>query len=149
MNQDALQSQRTSLEADKEKLLKAKTALALLKEKQSALNAAKEYEQSLNEKVAMCQSQYSNLQTDYNNKQAVYNDLHKLYDKQKEAVEDWAKEARARLEVGDTCPVCGQEIKSLLRDEDFQSVLAPLQASLAAKEKEYNEAEQALNNNRT
>ena len=34
MNQDALQSQRTSLEADKEKLLKAKTALALLKEKQ-------------------------------------------------------------------------------------------------------------------
>lgn len=149
MNQDALQSQRTSLEADKEKLLKAKTALALLKEKQSGLNAAKEYEQSLNEKVAVCQSQYSNLQTDYNNKQAVYNDLHKLYDKQKEAVEDWAKEARARLEVGDTCPVCGQEIKSLLRDEDFQSVLAPLQTSLTAKEKEYKEAEQALNNNRT
>lgn len=45
--------------------------------------------------------------------------------------------------------MCGQEIKSLCKDEDFQSVLAPIRTSLKTKEKEYKEAEQALNNNRT
>ena len=52
--------------------------------------------------------------------------IHIFYDKQKEAVEEWAKETRSLLVVGDTCPVCGQEIKSLCKDEDFQSVLAPI-----------------------
>ena len=149
MKQNTLQEQRTALETEKEQLQKAKTALALLKEKQSALHAAKEYEQSLKGKISVCQNQYGNLQTDFNSRQAAYNDLRKLCDKQKEAVEDWAKEARARLTVGDTCPVCGQEIKLLHRDEDFQSVLAPIQAALTVKEKEYKEAEQALNNNQT
>ena len=45
--------------------------------------------------------------------------------------------------------MCGQEIKSLCKDEDFQSVLAPIRTSLETREKEYKEAEQALNNNRT
>ena len=34
------------------------------------------------------------------------------------------------------------------KDEDFQSMLAPIRQSLEAKEKEYKEAEQALNSNR-
>ena len=149
MHQHILQEKRNSLEADKEKLSKAKTALVLLKEKKSVVDAAKEHRQSLYDKIAACREQQGKLQTDFNSKQTTYNELRKLYDKQKEAVEDWAKEARARLSVGDTCPVCGQAIKTLCKDEDFQSVLAPLQESLAAKEKEYKEAEQALNNNGT
>ena len=68
--------------------------------------------------------------------------------REKEAVEEWAKEARARLSIGDMCPVCGQKIEVLSKDEDFQSMLAPIRQSLEAKEKEYKEAEQALNSNR-
>lgn len=63
-------------------------------------------------------------------------------------MEEWAKEARARLSIGDMCPVCGQKIEVLSKDEDFQSMLAPIRQSLEAKEKEYKEAEQALNSNR-
>lgn len=149
MNRDVLQEKRTALEADKEKLAKAKTTLALLKEKASAMNAAQEQEKSLTDRMEACQRQYPPLQAGFELKKTVYNDLFNLYNKQKEAVEDWAKEARARLAVGDTCPVCGQEIKALCQDEDFQSLLAPLYESLAVKEKEYKAAEQALNSNRT
>ena len=149
MNPSALQERRGSLETSKEKLSKAKIALALLKEKQSALKTAKEQEQSLNSKITECQEQYCRLQTNFDHKKEAYEDIRKLYDKQKEAVEDWAREARSRLAIGDTCPVCGQEIETLSHDEDFQSVLAPLRTSLDSKEKEYKEAEQALNNNRT
>lgn len=149
MHHHVLQEKRNSLEADREKLSKAKTALVLLKEKYSALESAKGQEQSFKEKITACRERQGRLQADFNSKQAAFNDLAQLCEKQKEAVKDWAREARARLSVGDTCPVCGQEVKSLCRDEDFQSILAPLQASLDAKEKEYKAAEQALNANQT
>lgn len=149
MKQAALQETRTILEADKEKLSKAKATLTLLKEKKSALNAARQNEQSLSEKIAACQKQYSHLLIDVNRKKEDYDGIRKLYDKQKEAVENWAKEARSHLSLGDTCPVCGQQVKSLCRDEDFQSMLTPLQEALNHHESEYKKAEQALNNNQT
>lgn len=148
MNRPALQEKKGRLEAVRENLLNARNALALLAEKESVLNAAKENEKSLADKMDICQKQHAALQAGYDNSKKAWDDIRMLYDKQKEAVEEWAKEARARLAVGDTCPVCGQEIKSLYRDEDFQSVLAPIKLSLEEKEKVYKEAEQALSSNR-
>lgn len=149
MNRNALQENKNALENAKELLLKAQAALNVLAEKQAALNAAKESEKSLNEKLLTCKSLHDGLKAEFDSKKSVYDDIRILHDKQKEAVEEWAKEARARLSVGDNCPVCGQEIKVLGRDEDFQSVLAPIRQSLELKEKEYKAAEQALNANRT
>lgn len=60
-----------------------------------------------------------------------------VYRKISQSVQDWAKEARKKLKIGDRCPVCGQEVKSLLHDEDFQSLLT-------GPEKERNEARKAL-----
>ncbi|WP_370793614.1 AAA family ATPase [Bacteroides stercorirosoris] len=149
MNRSALQQKKDTLETVKENLQKAQNALAVLKEKQEALDSAKEYEKSLDKKLQTCKSRYAGLKASFDNQKKAYDDIRTLYDKQKEAVEEWAKEARARLSIGDSCPVCGQEIKSLCKDEDFQSVLAPIRQSLEAKEKEYKEAEQTLNGNRT
>lgn len=148
MNRQTLQAEKGMLETARENLLKAQNALNLLAEKEAALHAAKENEKSLTDKMELCQSQHAALQTRYENGKKAYEDIRTLYDKQKEAVEEWAKEARARLAVGDTCPVCGQEIKLLCKDDDFQSVLAPIMSSLEGKEKEHKEAEQALSSNR-
>lgn len=149
MDRPALQDKKNKLDAGRENLLQALSALSLLAETERTLNEAKENEKALNAKVEACQKQYVLLQTAFDSRKTSYDDIRTLYDKQKEAVEEWAKEARSRLAVGDTCPVCGQEIKSLCKDEDFQSVLAPIRTSLETKEKEYKETEQALNNNRT
>lgn len=148
MNRNALQEKKNSMETIRENLQKARNALIVLSEKQSALDTATEYEKSLNEKLQSSKSSHEALKADFDAKKKAYADIQTLYDKQKEAVEDWAKEARARLTVGDTCPVCGQEIKSLCKDEDFQSVLSPIRLECEVKEKEYKAAEQALNSNR-
>ncbi len=149
MRQESLREERETLETEKDKLSQAKNALSLLAERQVALHAAKEHEQSLRDRIAACQNQYSGLQADFDHKKEAFDTLRRLYEKQKEAVEDWAKEARAHLIPGDHCPVCGQEIKALCRDEDFQSLLAPLQASLNSGEEAYKRAEQSLTGNRT
>lgn len=147
MKPGLLQERRKILDSDREGLSEALASLAILKEKSVALQSAEEQLLALNEKITACQERNKGLLADFEHKKDGYNDICKLYDKQKEAVEDWAKEARARLATGDICPVCGQEIKSLCCDEDFQSVLAPLRISLTLKEKEYRDAEQSLNNN--
>jgi len=149
MDRNVLQEKKNILETVKESLSKARNALIVLGEKQNALNTAVESEKSLSDKLQTCKSQYAGLKAGFDHAKKAYDDIRILYDKQKEAVEDWAKEARARLSVGDTCPVCRQEIKSLCKDEDFQSILSPLLQSLEVREKEYKEAEQNLNNNQT
>lgn len=149
MNRNALQEKKNVLETARENLQKARNSLVVLQEKQTALDTAKESEKSLDKKLQTSKNRYVELKAGFDSRKKAYDDIKTLYDKQKEAVEEWAQEARARLSVGDTCPVCGQEIKSLCKDEDFQSVLAPIRQSLEAKEKEYKEAEQALNANRT
>lgn len=149
MNRTALQQEKDSEEGTREKLLHAQNSLVLLAEKTTALNDAKENERALTSQMELCQKKYNELQTEFNTRKKSYDDILLLYDKQKEAVEEWAKEARARLSVGDSCPVCGQEIHSLCKDEHFQSILAPIKLSLETKEKEYKVAEKAFNSNQT
>lgn len=84
-------------------------------------------------------------QKDFQSKQKLYDDTKVLYDKQQESVKDWASEARARLNVGDTCPVCGQKISTVLKDEDFKSILKPLKDKLDSDESEKKSAEHLFN----
>ena len=54
-------------------------------------------DRALNAKVESCQKQYVLLQTAFDSRKTSYDDIRTLYDKQKEAVEEWAKETRSRL----------------------------------------------------
>lgn len=148
MNRSALQEKKSTLETIKENLQKAQNALIVLEDKKAALATAEENEKSLETNLQAGKNRNGKLKNEFDTQKKAYDDLKELYDKQKEAVEEWAKEARARLSIGDMCPVCGQKIEVLSKDEDFQSMLAPIRQSLEAKEKEYKEAEQALNSNR-
>lgn len=146
---NVLQEKKKVLEVLRENLQKAQQTIVLWTEKNQALKKAREDEQTLARQIEDRKKQRENLQTTYNEQKTAYDEIKSLYDKQKEAVEDWAREARSRLSAGDTCPVCGQEIKSLCPDEEFQSVLAPVKASLESKEKACKEAEQHFNTNET
>lgn len=75
----------------------------------------------------------------------AFSEAETLYEKQKEATEDYAREARARLVPGDLCPVCGQEITTLPDDEHFQSLLAPVRENMENRKKALDESRNALN----
>ena len=74
----------------------------------------------------------------------IFQQTEELLEKQKLALSDWAKEIRQRLHPGDTCPVCGNRVEANLREEDFQSALAPLQQELERKKKEKEQIEKKL-----
>ena len=72
-------------------------------------------------------------------------EVQRVYDKQRMSCEDWAREARARLVKGDSCPVCGQPITEDLGNEArFMSLLEPIRALLEEKMRRMEESLTAL-----
>lgn len=148
MDRPGLEKKKVTLEHQKELLTAAQNAWTLLKEKQRARSEAEVAEQSLTAQVEACRKSNDTLQANAIQSKQRYQEAETLFNKQKEAVEDWAKEARARLLLGDMCPVCGQEIQSLHPDSDFQSLLAPVREALNQRKQAYDEAEQIRSANK-
>ena len=71
MDRPALQDKKNKLDAGRENLLQALSALSLLAETERTLNEAKENEKALNAKVEACQKQYVLLQTAFDSKNTV------------------------------------------------------------------------------
>ena len=46
-----------------------------------------------------------------------------VYEKQRESINKWAKSVRAKLQIGDICPVCQQKISTALPHEDMIDAL--------------------------
>jgi exonuclease SbcC len=63
----------------------------------------------------------------------------RLYDAQMQTVDEWAKEARRKLKIGDRCPVCGQTVETELPHDD--ELISLCQTTEAEFVKERDEAE--------
>ncbi len=61
-----------------------------------------------------------------------------VLEKQRESVDKWAKSMRAKLHIGDTCPVCRQKIKDSIPHEEEIDCL------YAAAEQSWKDAEKSL-----
>jgi len=146
-NTPRLQSQKSDLEKRKEGLVSLLNELTLLREKQINLNTLQETEQKIFNQLITVQQEQENLQTTFNQAKQRYEETDALYRKQKEATENWVREARARLVAGDHCPVCGQKITNIPHDEAFQSLLQPIYEELKFRQKNYDEAGQSLKAN--
>ena len=146
-NTPRLQLQKSDLEKRKEGLVSLLNELTLLREKQINLNTLQETEQKIFNQLITVQQEQENLQTTFNQAKQRYEETDALYRKQKEATENWAREARARLVAGDHCPVCGQKITDIPHDEAFQSLLQPIYEELKFRQKNYDEAGQSLKAN--
>lgn len=93
----------------------------------------KAQEKTLEEKqkeLKRLQKEKERLQRDFEVKNEVYSKLSL-------SLKDWVKETRRKLNIGDTCPVCGQKITNLAHDDDFKSLLEK-------PEQELNDARNAL-----
>ena len=68
-----------------------------------------------------------------------YNDAKRAYDSVELSMKEWTVNLRAKLSVGDVCPVCGQRIESLVSDEECSERLKPLEQMVMALDKELRE----------
>ena len=70
----------------------------------------------LNKKVVAIKSEVATAET-------ATNTAKEILEKQKDSVDKFAKAIRAKLKIGDTCPVCGQQIvQEMLCDDHFANI---------------------------
>ncbi len=163
----ALEKQRTALAADQEAIallnlpgLRSKrdaarellTKVALAKERLEALEAAKKDHELMLKGLA---ERKVALEARVAKKAALEEPLReakirmevckKQLEKQRDTVDKFASALRAKLQVGDVCPVCGQTIgQALPLEEELKQLVDNLQADFDKAEQEYKQQESAL-----
>ena len=141
------QASQQQNEQQRDTCAKAIGALTLLLEQQKKETEERTAFADLHQQLETYTAQQPILQQAYQSCLKQRNEAEALYNKQKEAVEDWAREARNRLHPGDRCPVCGQRIESLPSDLDFQSSLKPVYENWQQKKQACELAEKAVHEN--
>lgn len=68
-----------------------------------------------------------------------------LFEQMKDSVDKAAKAMRAKLHVGDQCPVCGQTVQSVEHDETFEQALKPVREAMETKRKDYDALNEEFN----
>ncbi len=66
----------------------------------------------------------------------AFNESKSKYDKIASSLDNWAKQTRMKLSVGDACPLCGQKIKEIINDEDFAKIVEPLHTEMNNAQKQ-------------
>lgn len=78
------------------------------------------------ESLAVLEKELAALDAECRRADAEYRESEELFDKQKHSCDDLIRTLRHRLSAGDRCPLCGQTVSVLEKDEAFAAVLAPI-----------------------
>lgn len=132
---EALQEERTALDARLQALSSLKISIGKL---ESALTNRDAVQDSVDKCSKAMAAETQKLEVDKPKEKALqanYDKAKSLLEAMQLSIGDHAAALRAQLSVGDQCPVCGQEIKSLLTEEKIQKMLEPLRMDKEACEK--------------
>lgn len=129
-----LLNQLRNVQKSVQELRKQQDEITALK---SAVNAQQQKVQELNQQFGQAQQQFVAAQ-------ATQATAQKCYDSAAQSVNDFAKQIRAGLQVGDTCPVCGQKVEQLLTNEAVEQSVKALQQQLAEANRTVTDSKKAL-----
>ena len=144
MNVDQLSKKLDQLNADVDGLKTYRTLLEQYLQQQQVLADKQKNQQEAEERLTKNRQDLSVQEKTVEKLGTEVEKLEKLYEKQELACKDTVKEIRARLNVGDLCPVCGQQVHSLPTEADFVSMLQPVKEMLETAQKERKEATDKL-----
>lgn len=71
--------------------------------------------------------------------------LKEVLSKQQHTVDEWAKTMRASLQVGDTCPVCGQKITVVPQEDALRKVVEEQEKAWKAADEKYQHLQDKYN----
>lgn len=106
-----------------------------LRREQEEITALKDEVNAKQQQLQELNQQFGEAQQHLVAVQAVQETAQKCYDSAAQSVNDFAKQIRAGLQVGDTCPVCGQKVEQLLTNEAVEQSVKALQQQLAEANK--------------
>ena len=117
----------------KDRLRDLKEASKSVQTLKSQQNEIKELKKNIVEKQHLLESLTTQMQRDqdaYTKAQATQESAQHIYDSAAKSVNDFAKQVRATLQVGDICPVCGQKVAQLLTNEAVEESVIKLKNAL-------------------
>ena len=143
----------TSSGNDPSELRKEKEAIEEYFRLENSLAESKKEIKECQKAIAENEAEQEIISEDKDIKHQLWEEAQELYDKVKESNSNWAKEARAGLKVGDTCPVCGQSIATQeyldsISESHFESVVNPVREKADSRKTDLVKAEEALTRNR-
>lgn len=96
------------------------------------------------QRVQELNKQFEEAQQRFSAAQAVQETAQKCYESAAQSVNDFAKQVRASLHVGDHCPVCGQKVEQLLTNEAVEQSVKRLQQQLGEANKAVSDRKKAV-----
>jgi exonuclease SbcC len=126
LNVTSLRSKRDELVAQTNDIELAKTKLEVLQREIARVAQAQSDLNELAAKIETKRAQVDALDKELKAADERTEELRLHYEAQKQTVDDWAKDIRRKLKLGDTCPVCGKAIDAALPDESSLAELYKL-----------------------
>lgn len=89
--------------------------------------------------------QYGNMEQPIAEAKKEKDQCQKRLDKQRDTIDKFAQNLRAKLHIGDTCPICGQTVHELPLEETLATLVKNLQSEFDAAHKKLENLEQQRN----
>lgn len=103
---------------------------SLLKEKGQALERLKKLREKLDgirKKVQDAETELKQREQEKTSAEAIRKQREEMYATMLLRIDNHAKALRAKLKVGDCCPVCGEKIKEILQDSELTELIKPIE----------------------
>jgi exonuclease SbcC len=137
---ELLRSRLKELDAKNTLLLELKSDVAIYETHCSGYEFKKEEIKNKLAQLEECNRKHSSACENEAKATEKFQAAETLYNKVKESGEKYLKDLRSRLSLDDNCPLCGQKIKNLLTDKDFENSIAPVREQLELSRAELDKA---------
>ena len=128
----------------KEQMSAARTELTNVEKAQKSLQQVVESETNLEKTIAENKVEEAKQEMSTAEARKAREEAEKLFEAAKASVGDYARTLRIGLHSGDKCPVCGQIVKLVVEDADFEAAIKPLADNFQTKKELADAAETKL-----
>ncbi len=138
LNLSELRSRRDGMRDLQNKIGTAKERMSHLAQEQERREKSRKLLEEKQLHIEALEKTQAEMEQPVHDAEVAWNTHKALLDKEKETIEDFAVSLRARLQVGDTCPICRQKIEhDIPHEEVLSQLIGKLQAECDKSEKEY------------
>lgn len=134
-----LNLQNNNLNSQLQQIRNAKTIWMNWQDKRDDQVRVKAELDQLNKSLKAEKDKYPSLKSKADTEKRAYESLLEMQRRMQSAVGDAAKNLRHQLSVGDTCPVCGKKIESVVHDEEFEKILQPIDNQVKQAKDKYDD----------
>jgi len=121
--------------------------LDILNEKREELTSKENNINDLNQKLNDAKQKLKESQDFYERADKEFQNAKERFEKLSQSTSNYVKSLRHNLSEGDLCPVCGQKVISVIKDEEFAKILEPFENERNTTENAMLTAERSVNEN--